>query len=504
MRLSYEKSLKKYKNQALLFKALFNSAPECVKLQDSDGKIQRINAAGLALLDTSNSNLVVGKSVYNVISPEYHHRYKDLTQRVFSGETAVMEFELITLQGRKRWLETHAVPLRDESGNITSLLAITRDIDENKRVTQQLEEQRSRLSTIIESEPECVKLQNRSGVIQEMNPAGLSLLRAENPKQVIGHTIYEFIKKEYHEPYRKLTESVFMGKKCSMEFEVTTINGKHHWLETHAAPLRNNVGEVTALLAVTRDIDGRKKYEEKLKRHHNELAHVCRLNTLGELTSGLSHELNQPLCAISSYAESAIALRQDATDCNPEKLDEILEKIISQTERASGIIQRLRRFIRKKSPVAKANQPKKLVTDVMDFVDSDRRRYGIKIILSVKEVLPDIWVDRIQIEQVLLNLISNAMQATSKDTDGNKEILIALKCEKESIRISIRDYADGVSESLRPNLFKPFVTTKPDGLGMGLSLSRNITIAHGGQLTYEPENPGSTFHVLLPCVSQAA
>ncbi|MCW8944661.1 MAG: PAS domain-containing protein [Sedimenticola sp.] len=485
--------------QAELFRTMFDSAPECVKLQKADGTIERINATGLSLLDTVIPATIVGQSVYDVIAPEYHAAYQKLTASVFAGNTECMEFELITFEGRRRWLETHAVPLRNKQGEIKSLLAITRDIEERKQMSYQMEVQRNRLQTIIESEPECVKLQDKDGTILEMNPAGLSLLNAVDSSEVIGRTIYEFLNSDYHAAYHTLTEEVFSGKRCCMEFEVTGISGAHRWLETHAAPLWDNAGNVTALLAITRDISDRKQSEEKLRRQHNELAHVCRLSTIGELATGLAHELNQPLCAISSYAESAVLLNARPYGKDPVKVELILQKIVCQTERANGILKRLRDFVRKKTPKPQANQALSLIENMLEFIDPERRRQGIEIDVTYDDALPDVWVDRVQIEQVILNLITNAIQAIVLTPEVPRKLSINITDTDQTVTIKIRDYAGGVPDTIRPNLFTPFITTKEQGLGIGLALSHSIAEAHGGRLWYEPAEPGSLFSLALPC-----
>lgn len=490
--------------QTQLFRTMIDSVPECVKLQKADGTIERINATGLALLETDNPARIVGQSVYSVIAPEYHQAYREMTAAVFAGDSGCMEFELITFGGRRRWLETHAVPLRDDAGNIQSALAIIRDIEERKQMSYQLEVQRNRLQTIIESEPECVKLQHRDGTILEINPAGLRLLNATHSGQVVGKKVYTFINNEYHNAYQALTEQVFAGTPGSMEFEITGINNVHRWVETHAAPLRDNSGKVTALLAITRDIDARKLSEERMHRQHAELAHVCRLSTIGELATGLAHELNQPLCAISSYAESAVLLNARPYGKDPAKVEQILQKIVCQTERASNILQHLRDFVRKKTPKSQPNQTRALIENMLEFIEPERRRQGIKIELNCDEQLPSIWVDRVQIEQVILNLITNAIQAISLSPTAPRELSVGVTANHQDVTITVRDYAGGVPAEIRPNLFTPFITTKAKGLGIGLALSHSIAEAHGGRLWYEPADPGSLFSLRLPCKAQSS
>ncbi|RCX30217.1 PAS domain-containing protein [Thioalbus denitrificans] len=479
----------------LLFRTLFEAAPECVKLQSREGIVERMNAAGLALLEASRPGRIVGRSVYGVIAPEHHAAYRALTEAVFRGEPGTMEFELLTFRGRRRWLETHAVPLRAAPGGaVTGLLAITRDITERKWMTRQLEEQRNRLRTIIESEPECVKLHDRQGVILEINPAGRALLDAVSSGQVVGRTVYDFLVPDYHAAYRALTRRVFAGERATLAFEVTGLGGRRRWLETHATPLRDGEGHIDALLAITRDIDQRKRAEAKLRQQQAELAHVCRLSTLSELASGLAHELSQPLCAISSYAESAAAL--PGADGEVRNL---LERVVEQSGRAATIIGRLRDFVRKRAPRPAATPPQVIVDNVLHFTAAELRHHGVILHSSVTPDLPPVRADRVQIEQVLINLITNAIQALARVPAGERRINLEAALEDgATIAFQVCDNGCGISPQHCTRLFTPFFTTRSGGLGLGLSISRTIVEDHGGRIACTVEDGETRFRFTLP------
>lgn len=483
-------------NAGELFQVLFDNAPECVKLQSREGRITLINAAGMKLLETKDEKAAHNLSVYEVVSPSYHQAYKALTERVFAGHSAFLEFELISLCGNKRWLETHAVPLKSPSGSVTKLLAITRDITDRKAILKKLEEQKNRLKIIINSEPECVKLQDASGIIHEMNPAGVALLNAESDQQVVGKSVYEFILPEYQERYQTLTRRVFSGEQQTMEFEVCGLGGKQRWLETHATPLFDASGKVAMLLAITRDIDKRKKTEFKLQQKQSELAHVCRISTMGSLASSLAHELNQPLCAISSYAQSA----QELDGQHNEKLSPILEKIVAQAERANQVIARLRDFVREQEPRRSPQDIIQMVTESIEFLEHRLRRQGIRIIAKSQPALPKVMADRIQVEQVLLNLLSNASQALRQHPETPAVIRIAIDRDSaQELRVSVSNGGPPIDDDVKQKLFTPFYTTRENGLGMGLVISRSIIEAHGGRLWHDtPISGGACFRFTLP------
>lgn len=489
-----------YHNNDEFFRAIFESAPECVKLQNRQGVIERINFAGLALLETDRLTDIQNRSVYELIGPDYHAAYRDMTEKVFAGAEVSLEYEMTTFSNRRRWMRTNAVPLRDVSGRTVYLIAITHDITENRLLSRQMEQHRNQLQTIIESEPECVKLQDANGVIMEINPAGLHLLDAERAGEIVGRTVYEFITAEYQRDYRRLTDEVFAGSRGSMEFEVVSLNGYRRWLETHAAPLCDSDGQVIALLAITRDIDERKRNEARLYQQQIELARVCRLSTMGEMASSLAHELNQPLCAVSSYAESA---RQLNTSANVQ-LDELLSKIVCQSQKATQIIRNVRDFVRKQTPCPKPAAIQRIVRTVIDFVEPDRERSGVCIDVNVDDDLPVVRADQIQMEQVLLNLVGNAIQAMRESTADQRKICINITREgEEELLFQVCNTGPDIPHDVVAKLFTPFYTTKKAGMGMGLAISRSIVEAHGGRIWYQCEKGvGPSFCFTLPIVDE--
>lgn len=382
---------------------------------------------------------------------------------------------------------------------LAAVLLIGREHRQKRALQRRFEEQRNRLRTIIDSEPECVKLQQRDGTITEINPAGLSLLGTQQAGDVVGHQIYEFLVEDYQAPYRQLTVDVFNGKRATMEFEVIGIRGERRWLETHATPLKDAQGQVSALLAITRDINERKRTEEQLRRQQAELAHICRLSTLSELASGLAHELNQPLCAISSYAQCANSYLQQSPPQNTE-LGSLLGKIDEQTQRASGIIQHLRDFVRKRAPKPQAIAPHIMIDNALRLSEAERHKHRIRLDLQIDTPLPRVRADRVQVEQVLVNLVGNAIQAMQDQNSERRTLSIGARHQSgDGVLFSVVDQGGGIDDDAREQLFVPFFSTKPSGLGMGLAISRTIIESHGGRIWYDSEpGRGTCFHFLLP------
>jgi C4-dicarboxylate-specific signal transduction histidine kinase len=255
--------------------------------------------------------------------------------------------------------------------------------------------------------------------------------------------------------------------------------------------------------ALEREIAQRTLAEEQLQQHRAELAHVARLSTLGEMGTTLAHELNQPLCAISNYARGG--LRRLQTGAGHEgSLHEALKQIALEAERAGGIVRRLRDFVRKRGPRKSTADINEIVQNVVQLVAFEASRRDIAIHLNLAEGLPGLLADSIQIEQVILNLLRNAFEAIEGAQVAQRQVRVVTERGGNEVRVAVHDSAAGLPADLGERIFEPFVTTKPDGLGVGLSISRSIIESHDGRLCPIPGSlGGAAFQFTLPIRSEA-
>lgn len=237
------------------------------------------------------------------------------------------------------------------------------------------------------------------------------------------------------------------------------------------------------------------------QRQQTLLAHASRLNTLGEMASGLAHEINQPITAISLYAETGLArLRNGPID--PAELRETLEKIAAQSTRTHAIIQQVRHFARQSKPQYLTVRVSALLDDIADFLDMETRRHHVHLRQDIGPDLPPVLADPLQVQQVILNLVRNAVDATGT-VDGPRAILLSAHLGPDGVELAIQDNGPGLDPNLLRQLPHPFFTTKPDGLGLGLSISQSIVEAHGGRLWATPNRgAGATFHFTLPAATR--
>ena len=373
---------------------------------------------------------------------------------------------------------------------------------EHQVVMDRLKENEYRLRAIIESEPECVKLQAADGTVLEINPAGLRLVDADVPQDIVGRKIYTVVAPEYIDFYRENMRRVFSGESAIYVFKALTLKGKTAWMETHAVPLRDARGTIYALLGITRDITERKQSEEQTRRHATELARVARLSTMGEMATGIAHELNQPLSAIANFARGCIR-RVRVGDMKPEELVAPLQEVCQQAERAGDMLRHVRNFVRKSEVAMKPSDINQLVRSVVKFTELEVRQQDARLNLDLDANLPRVQADGIMIEQVIGNMVRNAAEAMVEADSADREVTIRTRPLHSGVEVEIRDTGPGIDGSVIDQVFDQFFTTKQEGVGMGLSISRSIIESHGGCVRAESgRNGGATFRFTLQASEQ--
>jgi two-component system sensor histidine kinase DctS len=271
----------------------------------------------------------------------------------------------------------------------------------------------------------------------------------------------------------------------------------------YEAPLIDADGRHRGWMGSVLDITERKRAEEMARQQQERLQQTARLITMGELASTLAHELNQPLSAIASYCTGCLN-RLRAGSIRSEELEPALEKLANQAKRAGQIIRRVHDFVRKSEPNMELCSLGQVLEDCMALMRADARQHGVRIVLELPEgSLPPVMGDRILLQQVVLNLMRNGIEAMGQAARGRNLLHIGVKVLDGSIRASVRDRGCGISPDIAEQLFSPFFTTKSKGMGMGLNICRSIIEHHQGRLWFETEPDGGTsFLFTLPTVPE--
>jgi PAS domain S-box-containing protein len=256
-------------------------------------------------------------------------------------------------------------------------------------------------------------------------------------------------------------------------------------------------GEIDSVVATARDVTERARAEEQARQHLQQLAHVGRISAMGEMASAIAHEINQPLTALQTYAQACRRLL--AAGAGPQELSQTLERIAQLAERGGEIVRRLRGFLSKEPVRRLAVEPNYLVAEVLGLARPDAAQCGVTIETRLDDELPRIEVDGIQIEQVLLNLVRNGVEAIHQADSAQRRIEISSRREGREVWLSVCDSGPGVAAGDAPTIFDAFVTGKPGGMGIGLAISRSIAEAHGGRLWLDDSyTGGALFHLALP------
>jgi C4-dicarboxylate-specific signal transduction histidine kinase len=285
-----------------------------------------------------------------------------------------------------------------------------------------------------------------------------------------------------------------------LECRIVRPDGTIRHIHSLAHPVSNESGELTEYVGTIIDITERKQAEEELHKMHAELAHVTRLSTLGELATSIGHEVNQPLAAIATNASAGLRWLAGASP-NLDEARKALDRIIRDGNRASDVITRIRMLGRKNSTAKNPMDINQAIEEVIVLARGQIRSSGVALRTELAGDLPPVLGDRVQLQQVLLNLIMNGIEAMSGIEDRPRELMISTQIDDvEKVRVTVQDSGIGFDPQSIERIFEAFYTTKPEGMGIGLSISRSIIDAHGGRLwaARNDDGPGATFHFTLP------
>jgi len=286
------------------------------------------------------------------------------------------------------------------------------------------------------------------------------------------------------------------GQPFEKEARLRRADGTYRWFLLRAVPQRDEQGRVVKWYGTTTDIDDRKRAEDELRQAQEDLARVTRVVAMGELASAIAHEVNQPLTAIVTNGNFCLR-RLDGATWKPDELRAPIEEIVNDGTRASAVISRIRGLLMKESPTRTELDINQIIQEVNILLRNEFTRNRVSLRIELEPDLPRVPGDPVQLQQVLINLIMNAIEASSS-TNGTPKILIRSARNRDGVLVQVQDSGPGIEPALVNRIFEPFFTTKPKGIGMGLSISYSIIESHGGQLSLESASQGALFQFTLP------
>jgi PAS domain S-box-containing protein len=438
----------------------------------------------------------------SVVHPEdYPKRSRDWDTHVAAAEPYDIEMRLRRADGVYRWHRSRRVPLRDANGVIVNWYGAGHDIDDQKRAEEALRRSEAYLAEAQRLSHTGSAAYNETEILYWSEEAfrifGFDPLQGIPNREAVWQRIHP-------DDVDRINENTERGvrekRSFTNAFRFVLPDGTVKHIESINHPVFLASGELLEIVGTPVDVTERKRTEEAYREAQLGLAHANRVATIGQLTSSIAHEVNQPITAAITYALAARRFLK-AEPPNFHEVDDALSLIVKETNRAGEVVERVRALI-KRAPARKdAVAIDDAILEVIALTRAEAANNSVSVRTQFAEGLPRIQGDRVQLRQVMLNLILNAIQSMSGVADGNRELQISIDAvpSEGSVRVGVRDTGPGLSPESLPRLFEPFYTTKPEGIGMGLSICRSIIEAHGGRLCAIPCEPqGALFQFTIP------
>ncbi len=401
----------------------------------------------------------------------------------------------VSVAGQTRVFDIHCQSGLETENDPTRLMATLVDVTDQVRGEAEI-------LAILDTAVDAVIIMDEDGYMERLNAAAVRLFgytaseMQGQPVTLLMPEPHRSRHEAYVQHYLTSGEKKIIGK--GRELQAVTKSGRQ--IPIYLAVSEINQQGRRRFTGIIHDLSEQQAAREALAEQRERLAHVGRLSTMGEMTASIAHEINQPLTAIAMYAQSSIKLI-DRGNANPDKLRAALEKLNTQSLRAGAIIERIQRFARPQQSQREMTRLSVLLTDLLKLAESDARLHEVELKFELAQDLPIVLCDPIQIQQVALNLIRNAIDAMSEihRANGRTIVIQTRAVGSNMVEVSVADQGPGVAEDVEDLLFTPFHTTKKDGMGMGLSICRTIIAQHGGVLSFRNnEDCGATFYFTLP------
>jgi two-component system sensor kinase FixL len=470
--------------------AIVTSSDDAIVGEAPDGTVTDWNRGAETLFGYASSEMI-GRSLSDLIPPGQDDETAEIQDRIrHGGRIEHHETRRVRKDGGVIDVSLTVSPLWDNSGTLLGSFTVARDITETKRARLALLEREAHLRSVLETVPDAMIVIDNRGIMRSFSKTAERLFGYE-AGEIIGQNVCILMPSPYREQHDSYLARYFATGERRIIGRGRVVVGLRR--DGSTFPMELSVGEMMSghrrsFTGFVRDLTERQETQQRLQELQAELIHMSRFTAMGEMASTLAHELNQPLTAVASYLNGCRRLLDGSGHVHALMLRDAIDRAADQALRAGQIIRRLRQFVARGESERHVESLPKLIEEASALalvgVKETRVRVGFALDPNVAYVL----ADKIQVQQVILNLIRNAIEAMQETTV--KELTIATAPRDGGmVEISVTDTGPGIAPEIASQLFQPFVTTKPHGMGVGLSISRTIIEAHGGRLWVEP-NPG--------------
>ena len=475
--------------------AIAESTDDAIIGKNLNGVVISWNKAAAGMFGFT-ADEIVGQPITAIIPPERLDEEALILDRVRRGERLVhFETERRRKDGTIVPVTLTISPIRDDAGRVIGVSKVARDLSEAHRAHLVSGRREALLSSILDTMPDALVVIDDRALIQSFSTAAERLF-GFTAAEVLNRNVSMLMPSPYREEHDKyLTRHLTTGERRIIGIGRVVV-GMRKDGTTFAMELTVGTVELPGAKLFTgfiRDLTERQDRERRLREMQAELIHISRLTDLGQMVSALAHEVNQPLAAMANYINGARRLFAAGNQAGGQQA---IERVAEQSERARQIIRRLRDLV-KKTDSAKQRESVPVTIEEATALALVGVGQGLKLEIRVAEDAAEAVIDKIQIQQVLINLMRNAVEAMG--TMARRELTVSASRIGEMVEIRVTDSGPGLPESVRTRLFQPFVTTKPEGMGVGLSVCRSIVEAHGGELHGDDAAGGGTvFRFTIP------
>jgi PAS domain S-box-containing protein len=432
--------------------------------------------------------------------PEDRAKWQGAIDRAIAEKSEYeVEFRILLPDGSVKHIHTVGHPVLNASRDLVQFVGSSTDITERKRAEQAT----LLLAAIVESSHDAIVSKSLNGVITSWN-RGAERLFGYAAEEAVGQNITLIIPPERRDEERTIIEQLTRGERVD-HFETVRMRKDGSLLDVSLtiSPMKDASGRVVGASKLARDITDRKRAEEALRQAQTDLAHASRLTTMGEFTASLAHEVKQPIAAAVTDANTCVRwITRDEPDLKEAR--EAAWRIVKDAKRAAEIINRVRLLFKKGTPQRESVDVNEVAREMIVLLGDEASRHSISVRTELAEDLPHVIGDRVQLQQVLMNLIVNGVDAMH-DVDGPRELIIKSQpAENNELLLSVSDTGVGLPQNQADQIFNAFFTTKAHGTGMGLRISRSIIESHGGRLWAADNSPrGASFCFTLPTKAEA-
>ena len=474
-----------------------DSIPGLFGLLTAEGDLQFVNRQIVEYTGRTLEELKQTGARDCIHADDLTHVSQILRQSVASGSPYEMVWRLRRSDGVYRWFQNTGFPLRETSGRIVRWCVLMTDIDDRKHAEDALQKSEERWRAVFENSAIGVALTDLRGRFLATNSAFQKML-GYTEEETGELTFLELTHEDYRESNWQLVTELLEGKRRQFQIEkqYRRKDGSLVWVSNNVSLVPGTTSMPRFIMALSEDITQRKQAEEALRRSQAEFAHVARVASLGEMTASIAHEVNQPLAAVVANGHACLRWLS-ASPPNVAKAIEAAERIVKDGKDAGEVVRRVRALFKRTVLERAPLDLGEVIGEVLRLLDSypARRRVSLDVVLD--PAVPPVFADRVQVQQLVLNLMLNALEALEPVSGRVKQLSVRSKRADAQAMVQISDNGIGLDD---PSVvFEPFVSTKAEGMGLGLAICRSIVAAHGGTLSAERNvGFGTTFTVMLP------